>query len=144
MTFLPVYMQSSYVDPIMVMYRGSSKVDEIIQRIISEEEPVELLPGVKKDLEKSQDHYEHYLWTVQLPDVRILLSLLYRSSPDWLRYCCRTYSRCRRPSLTWIRCTSRTVTTALLLPAASTARHRGSPVASRPRLSTPPSEHPSF
>lgn len=72
MTFLPVYMQSSYVDPIMVMYRGSSKVDEIIQRIISEEEPVELLPGVKKDLEKSQDHYEHYLWTVQLPDVRIL------------------------------------------------------------------------
>lgn len=60
--------RSSYVDPIMVMYRGSSKVDDIIQRIISEDEPVELLPGVKKDLEKSQDHYEHYLWTVQLPD----------------------------------------------------------------------------
>lgn len=55
----------------MMMYRGSSKVDQIIQKIIKYEEPVELLPCVKKDLEKTQDHYEHYLWTVSDPDVSL-------------------------------------------------------------------------
>ena len=62
-------VQSCYVDPVMMMYRGNSKVDEIIQRIIAHEEPVELWPSVKKDLEKSQDHCEHFLWAVHAPSV---------------------------------------------------------------------------
>lgn len=62
-------VQSCYVDPVMMMYRGNSKVDEIVQRIIAHEEPVELWPSVKKDLEKSQDHCEHFLWAVHAPSV---------------------------------------------------------------------------
>jgi len=57
------------VDPVMMMYRGNSIVDEIVQRIIAHEEPVELWPSVKKDLEKSQDHCEHFLWAVHAPSV---------------------------------------------------------------------------
>ena len=64
----------------MMMYRGNSTVDEIIQRIIAHEEPVELWPSVKKDLEKSQDHCEHFLWAVHAPSVCL--------SPHTLRCVC--------------------------------------------------------
>ena len=38
--YIFVCVQSCYVDPVMMMYRGNSKVDEIVQRIIAHEEPV--------------------------------------------------------------------------------------------------------
>lgn len=53
----------------MIMYRESATVDDIIQRIMLEEEPVNLLPAEKRKMDKTYGNYEHFLWTVHKPDV---------------------------------------------------------------------------
>lgn len=50
--------QSLYVDPIMVMYRQNAIIDEIVQRIINKESPIDLC------INETEKCLEQYLWNV--------------------------------------------------------------------------------
>ncbi len=49
--------QSLYVDPIMIMYRQNQVIDDIVTKVISTIEPIELVSSV--------DSAKHYLWPVK-------------------------------------------------------------------------------
>lgn len=56
--------QSLYVDPIMVMYRQNEIIDEIVNRIISEEESI---PILNKGHNENGQAGRHHLWAVKEP-----------------------------------------------------------------------------
>eukprot|EP01040_Poterioochromonas_malhamensis_P006509 gene6509-7009_t len=60
--------QSMYVDPIMIMYRQNEIIDEIVTRVISEDEPIPILNKVHN--EKAG---RHHLWAVK--DVSDIIAL---------------------------------------------------------------------
>ncbi len=52
--------QSMYVDPIMIMYRQNEIIDEIVTRVISEDEPIPILNKVH-----TEKGGRHHLWAVK-------------------------------------------------------------------------------
>jgi hypothetical protein len=61
--------QSLYVDPIMIMYRQNQVIDDIVTKVISTIEPIELV--------SSTDSAKHYLWPVKEKVVSYLPQRMY-------------------------------------------------------------------